>query len=846
MFEYIIAIIFVLMGMKVILKPIESYIRKNGFFNKTNILIDWFIKFVWWCFCGFTIIFILEIVSSIFGMDNYNTYLGLIALSLINGFSSRSYGKLAFWVLLIFTFFMGIGGGLLGFIITLPLFFIARGTYKEDMKNEFKNTVYTVEDWNAKGCDETDLNKKIDYYDKALKINPDDADIWNNKGVALDKLSKHSEAIECYDKALKINPDDADIWNNKGVAFDDLSKHSEAIECYNKALKINPDDADIWNDKGVALDKLSKHSEAIECYDKALKINPDNDYARYNKLCTKGKILSKLKKYSEAIECYNKALKINPDDADIWNNKGVAFDDLSKHSEAIECYDKALKIDSNHENAKYNKKIAKEKIEKSKPKISLDLKTEILKLNRWLETQIIIENSGDGLVENLIIKIPKDDFTIRKLKPINIEGNCSKIIEIYLKPKSEGEIPLDIEVEYAYNNKKYTKSFFFKISVETENYQTPKEPYNFTPKPSLTTSLPSELSINYKNIELIGQGGFARVFKAVKIKDNTQVAIKIPKSLDSATGKSFIRELENWTKINHQNIIKVYDYNILPIPYFEMELCTIDLNEYSKNKNISLKDASFLVFNIAEGLKYAHSLKIIHRDLKPHNILLKDGIPKITDWGLSKVISQSTTTTQGGFTPYYASPEQINEGEKNEKTDIWQLGVIFYQMITNQLPFDGDTVMEIGMNILNKIPKSPKEINPEIDSKLNNIILKCINKKSEHRYDSILQLQKDLAIYLQISFKENLTKSISQKDFSRSVFYCGDLISMHLKADNRVEAYKYIGDLINYVKGNVKNDLNQLKQDIEYRAKNNIPISYEVVESAGVILHKVKLGFNCD
>jgi len=96
------------------------------------------------------------------------------------------------------------------------------------------------------------------------------------------------------------------------------------------------------------------------------------------------------------------------------------------------------------------------------------------------------------------------------------------------------------------------------------------------------------------------------------------------------------------------------------------------------------------------------------------------------------------------------------------------------------------------------------------------------------------------------TLKENLTKSISQKDFSRSVFYCGDLISMHLKADNRVEAYKYIGDLINYAKGYVKNNLNKLKHDIEKDVKNNIPISYDVVEPAGVILHKVKLGFECD
>jgi serine/threonine protein kinase len=306
--------------------------------------------------------------------------------------------------------------------------------------------------------------------------------------------------------------------------------------------------------------------------------------------------------------------------------------------------------------------------------------------------------------------------------------------------------------------------------------------------------------------------------------------------------------LENWTNLNHPNIVKVYDYNILPIPYFEMELCDIDLNEYLKNKKLSLTEASFLIFNTAEGLKYAHSKNLIHRDLKPHNILLKQGIPKISDWGLSRVITQSTSTTRGGFTPYYASPEQFSKkfGIIDKWTDVWQLGVIFYQLTTGKLPYEGDDFIELMTAITTENPIKPTEINPEIDDKLNNIILKCLNKKPENRYQNILNLQKDLATYLQISFKEEFTKSITKKDFSRSVFYCGDLILLHLKSDNGVEAYKYIGDLINYARGDIKNDLIQLKQAVRYRVENNIPIPYEVVASAEVIIHKVKLGFKCD
>ncbi|UXM84179.1 protein kinase domain-containing protein [Methanococcus aeolicus] len=621
--------------------------------------------------------------------------------------------------------------------------------------------------------------------------------------------------------------EDADTWYNKGNEYYELGKYNEAIKCYDKALQLNPNYAEVWNNKGAALDDLGKYKEAIKCYDKALQLNPNNANAR--------------------------------------NNKGLALGDLGKYNEAIKCYDKALEIDPNNELAKNNKKIAQEKLNNlkeksktenksktkmtySKPELSLNLGIKTFKINSWKKVPITIDNKGEE-IKNVNIKIPDDDFDIRRLKQFNVEKNSSKTVEVYINPKVSGEIPLDIDVEYDYNNKKYSESYFFEILVEENNtskFGDIKQPSDFTPRPLSTSSLPPELAINYNNIQLIGQGGFARVFKAIRIKDNKPVAIKIPISLDQNTGKSFIKELENWTNLNHQNIVKVYDYNILPIPYFEMELCNTDLNEYSKTKKLSIREASFLIFNTAEGLKYAHNKKIIHRDLKPHNILLKDGIPKISDWGLSRVVSQSTSTTRGGFTPYYAAPEQMNGGHKDERTDIWQMGVIFYQLTTSNLPFNGDSLIEIGMNITNKEPTQPKELNPNMDNTLNNIILKCLNKKPKDRYQSVLQLQRDLANYLQISFKEELTKSITKKDFSRSAFYCGDLALLHLKSDNGVEAYKYLGDLENYANGDIKNDLTKLKEAVKYRVENNISIPYEIVASAELLSHKIKLGFKCD
>jgi serine/threonine protein kinase len=322
----------------------------------------------------------------------------------------------------------------------------------------------------------------------------------------------------------------------------------------------------------------------------------------------------------------------------------------------------------------------------------------------------------------------------------------------------------------------------------------------------------------------------------------SKVAIKIPLSLDQATGRTFLKEIESWTRLNHSNIVRIFDYNILPIPFFEMELCDKSLNEYIKEKPVELKNACWIVFNTAEGLKLAHSLKIIHRDLKPQNILLKDGIPKITDWGLSKVMTQSASLSTGGFTPHYAAPEQISGKEKDERTDIYQLGVIFYQMTTKRLPFEGDTFMEIGMSITTKEPVRPSELNPEIDLELDKIILKSISKRPEDRYQSVRELQTDLAKYLQIGLKEELSKSISAKDFSRSAYYCGELFLLNLKINDGMNAYKYIEDLINYAKGDTKDGLMKLKQGIEYRIEKKMDIPDEIIADADILVHKVRVG----
>ena len=276
------------------------------------------------------------------------------------------------------------------------------------------------------------------------------------------------------------------------------------------------------------------------------------------------------------------------------------------------------------------------------------------------------------------------------------------------------------------------------------------EPPPITPAPEQKNYFPRELEGKYTEITYVGRGGIAWVFSARRKADGVKVAVKIPISFDETTGKCFLNEIAAWETLMHENIVEVTAVNILPVPYVEMEFVPGSLE--AMEKPLPVWKAVHIINGVTAGLRYAHEHGFIHRDIKPHNILLTDDVvPKITDWGMSKVLAADVKKSSiAGFSLSYAAPEQVSPtefGRTGERTDIYQLGVVFYELVTGSIPFGGESIVEVGNSILRDEPTPPSEYNPDAEA-VQKIILKCLEKDPARRYQSAAELLDALAGYL--------------------------------------------------------------------------------------------------
>jgi serine/threonine protein kinase/Tfp pilus assembly protein PilF len=281
------------------------------------------------------------------------------------------------------------------------------------------------------------------------------------------------------------------------------------------------------------------------------------------------------------------------------------------------------------------------------------------------------------------------------------------------------------------------------ISAPTKTIETPKE----------ELKRGSVFAGRYEIIEELGKGGMGRVYRVEDKKIKKEIALKLIKpeiASDKKTIERFKNELTTARDIRHKNVCGMFDLgeekgqHYITMEYVsggDLKRLIRRVGQLPTGKVVSIAK------QICAGLEEAHALGIVHRDLKPNNIMIDDnGNARIMDFGIARTVKEKGITGSGVMigTPEYMSPEQVEAKDLDQRSDIYSLGIIMYEMLTGRLPFEADTPFALGVKQKSETPKSPKEFNPQISDDLNRVILKSLEKDKENRYQNAGEVKSEL------------------------------------------------------------------------------------------------------
>ena len=277
----------------------------------------------------------------------------------------------------------------------------------------------------------------------------------------------------------------------------------------------------------------------------------------------------------------------------------------------------------------------------------------------------------------------------------------------------------------------------------TKTLETPRE----------TLSRGTLFAGRYEVIEALGVGGMGEVYRVEDKKVGQEVALKLIKpeiSANRTTIDRFRNELKTARMISHRHVCRMFDLGEEKGTYFiTMEyVAGEELKSFMRrSKQLALGTAISIAKQVCEGLEEAHRLGIIHRDLKPSNIMIdREGNARIMDFGIARSLHSKSTTGEGLIigTPEYMSPEQAEGKDSDRRSDIYSLGIILYEMVTGKVPFEGNTPLSIAMKHKLEAPRDPKELDSQLPDNLSLLILKCLEKNREKRYQDAEDLCREL------------------------------------------------------------------------------------------------------
>lgn len=287
------------------------------------------------------------------------------------------------------------------------------------------------------------------------------------------------------------------------------------------------------------------------------------------------------------------------------------------------------------------------------------------------------------------------------------------------------------------------------------------------------------LANRYRIGERIGGGGMALVYRAEDMQLGREVAVKVLRSQfgsDEDFVRRFRREAQNAASLSHPNVVQIYDVGREDDQhYIVMELVEGKTLKalIQEQGPLPVAQAARIAGEILRALDHAHAQRIVHRDIKPHNILIsKDGRVKVTDFGIARATTTDTVTHTGSImgSAHYFSPEQANGQVTGDRSDIYSVGIVLYEMVTGTVPFQGESPITVALKHIRERPVSPAQLNPEVPVELEQIILRALEKEPDDRYPSAAAMG------------EALVKFVQDHEAGLTHMHSGDFPTMDLRA----------------------------------------------------------------
>ncbi|RLI78812.1 hypothetical protein DRP04_09750 [Archaeoglobales archaeon] len=337
----------------------------------------------------------------------------------------------------------------------------------------------------------------------------------------------------------------------------------------------------------------------------------------------------------------------------------------------------------------------------------------------------------------------------------------------------------------------------------------------------------------YLELKYIGGGGFADVYKALT-KDNEVVALKVPRDLKPEHEEIFFNEIDNWKGLSHRNIVKLIRPRVKPQPHIVLEY--VDggsLRDRLRKGKLSVIDACKIAYDVASALEYAHSKLIAHTDINPKNVLLTSfGEAKLTDFGLAKVVISSSGIR--GLTLPYSSPEQL-KGKADERTDVYQLGLLLYEMITGFNPFDAGERSETERRIGELIPEPPSKYVEGVEE-LDDLIMRCLAKDPRER-PSVREFRERIYEFMKKTYGISLHLTKDHQTYARM---CVELAFYAAKNEDLGKCLSELNSAKQKIlDSNKREEIINLIKEVEYRIRKNIGISDEFLRMFEALLKQL-------